>query len=216
MIRPADLTLWLLTTFVEGFVVYLFLIQGLLRKFIFLNMYLLLSAVIGVVRYVMYSHIGFIREVYFSSEALLMVFLLLSICELNLVLAGDRIHRRTMTLWSSGAFVIALLSSLPVLGSMGSGVAIRFLIELSQQLFYVCCIAGVLLWVWKLGHDPAERIAARLADVLAVYSSLFLIIYGASQLVSRTASLDCLSQMSFAWLPLGCGFVIVSCRPQSH
>ena len=39
-----DLTLWLLTTLVEAFVVYLFLIRGLFRKFLFLNFYLLLSA----------------------------------------------------------------------------------------------------------------------------------------------------------------------------
>ncbi len=217
MIRPADLTLWLLTTFVEGFVVYLFLIQGLLRKFIFLNMYLLLSAVIGVARYVVYSHFGFSREVYFSSEALLMIFLFFSICELSLVLAGDRIHRRTMTLWGVGAFVLALLLSLPLVRKVGSGVTASFLTELSQQLFYVCCIAGVLLWAWKLRHDPVERIAARLADVLAVYFSLFLIIICvASASVSRPASLDFLCQMSFAWLPLGCGFVIVSDRSSSH
>ena len=44
MLPLIDLTLWLLTTLVEAFVVYLFLIRGLFRKFLFLNFYLLLSA----------------------------------------------------------------------------------------------------------------------------------------------------------------------------
>src|SRR5271157_938090 len=220
MIRLADLTLWLLTTFVEGFVVYLFLIQGLLRKFLFLNVYLLLSAVIGVARYAVYSHFGFVPDgvtyFYFSSEALLTIFLFLSICELSLVLVGTRIQRRRIMLWSLGAFVLASLLSFSVAASGGPGVTTRFLIELSQQIFYVCCIAVVLLWAWKLRNDPADRIAARFANVLAAYFSLFLLIYGASQLTPHAPSLDCLYQMGFAWLPLGCGFAIVSHQPSTH
>ena len=46
-----DLTLWMLTTLVEAFVVWLFLIRGLFRKFLFLNFYLLLSIMISIGRY---------------------------------------------------------------------------------------------------------------------------------------------------------------------
>jgi hypothetical protein len=116
MITLADLTLWLLTTFVEGFVVYLFVIQGLLRKFLFLNMYLLLSAVIGVARYAVYSHFGFLPDgvtyFYYSSEALLTIFLFLSICELSLVLVGTRIHRRRWV--SLGCRLDVALSLFPI------------------------------------------------------------------------------------------------------
>jgi hypothetical protein len=54
----ADLTLWLLTTVVEVFVVYLFLVYGLLRKFLFLNLYLLVSPLIGMGRFAILYHSG--------------------------------------------------------------------------------------------------------------------------------------------------------------
>jgi hypothetical protein len=220
MIRVADLTLWLLTTFVQSFVVYLFSIQGLLRKFLFLNIYLLLSAVSGVARYVAYSHFGFASDgyiyFYYSSEALLTIFLFLSICELSLVLVGTKILRRRVMLWSLGAFVLTSLLSFSVASSGDSGVVTRFLFELSEQIFYVCCIAVVLLWAWNLRNDPADRMAARFANVLAVYLSLFFLIYAASRLTPHASSLDCLHLMGFAWLPLGCGFVIVSHQSSTH
>src|SRR5260370_17367568 len=84
MLPLADLTLWLLTTLVEIFVVCLFIIQGLFRKFLFLSFYFLLSVTISFGRYVLYDF-RFVSYVYFYylTDFLLTVFLFLSICELS-------------------------------------------------------------------------------------------------------------------------------------
>jgi len=60
----AELTLWLLTTLVEVFVVCLFFVQGLFRKFLFFNFYLLLSVTINTGRYAVLSYFGFYSSEY--------------------------------------------------------------------------------------------------------------------------------------------------------
>jgi hypothetical protein len=98
------LTLWMLTTFVEAFVVWLFLIRGLFRKFLFLNFYLLLSVTISIGRYAVLSYFGYVSSefayFYYFSDALLTVSLFLSICELNMRLVGTRMPRRKVVLLS--------------------------------------------------------------------------------------------------------------------
>src|SRR5256885_69923 len=68
----------------------------------------------------------------------------------------------------------------------------------------------VLLWVWKLRNDSEDRFAARFVNVLGVYFSLFVLIYGAHRLVPHASGLGNLYPMLDAWLPLGCGFALVS------
>ena len=214
MLPSADLTLWLLTTFVEAFVVYLFLVQGLFRKFLLLNFYLMLSATISIGQYFVLRHFGFRSSeyayFYFYTDALLTICLFLSICELSARLVGTKMPRRIVVLWSAGALLATVCFSFSVASSAASRVATHFVFELSQNIYFACCLAIVLLWVWKLRNDPEDRIAVRLVSILSVYFSLFLLVYGARELAPRPPDLDSLYPMISAWLPLGCGFAVVS------
>jgi len=209
-----DLTLWLLTTLVETYVVYLFLIRGLFRKFLFLNFYLLLSATINIGRYAVLYHFGYTSPeylyFYYFSEAPLTITLFICVCELSSRLVGDKLPPRRVALWSAGALLAIALFSLSGASSWGYRVRARFVIELSQNIVFACSLGIVLLWVWKLRNDPEDRFAARFVNVLGVYFSLFVLIYGARQLVPHASSLGNLYPMLGAWLPLGCGFAVVS------
>src|SRR6266704_4466304 len=118
MLPFADLTLWLLTTFVEAFVVYLFLIQGLFRTFLLLNFYLMLSATISIGRYFVLRHFGFTSSeyayFYFYTDAALTVCLFLSICELSARLVGTKIRRRRVVSWSAAALLATVCFSFSV------------------------------------------------------------------------------------------------------
>src|SRR5215467_1543893 len=110
MLSLADLTLWLLTTLVEIIVVYLFIIQGLFRKFLFLSFYFLLSVTISIGRYALYRYdfwsVAYFYFYYFT-DALLTVFLFLSISELSVRLVGTKIRRQKVVLWSTCALLVA-------------------------------------------------------------------------------------------------------------
>ncbi len=219
MLSLADLTLWLLTTLVEAFVVFLFLIQGLFCKFLLLNIYLLFSVTIAMGRFAVLYHFGFTSSeyayFYYSTDALLTLFLFLSLCELGVRLVGTKVARRKATLWSAGALLATSWFSFLVVSSQGAHVTTRFVVELSQNIFFVCCLAIVLLWVRKLRNYPEDRIAAGLFSVLSVYFSLYILMYGARQLAPQVSSLIInLGPLMGAWLPLGCGFVLVS--PEHH
>ncbi len=207
----ADVTLWLLTTLVEIFVVYLFIIQGLFRKFLFLSFYFLLSVTISFGRYVLYDF-RFVSYVYFYylTDFLLTVFLFLSICELSVRLVGTKMPRERVMLWSTAALLATALFSFSVASSSVSGLTTHLAVELSQTIYFACCLVIVLLWAWRLRNDPQDRIAARFVSVLSVYFSLFLLIHGARQLAPHASSFNSLYPMIGAWLPLGCGFALVS------
>jgi len=83
-----------------------------------------------------------------------------------------------------------------------------FAFELSQNILSACCLAVVLLWIWKLGNDPEDRIAARFVNVLSVYFSVFFLTHGARQLAPDLSGLDSLWPMIGASLPFGCGFAL--------
>jgi hypothetical protein len=158
-------------------------------------------------------HVGlatnWVRYFHFSREVLLWILLFLSICELTAHLVGTRIHRRKLLQWSSSAVIVAALLSVSVLASWGLACGNRVLFGFSQNMFYISCLAIVLLWTWNLRNDPEDRIAAQLVNVLGVYFSISLLIYGA-RITLHVVDFTILQLMVGAWLPLGCGFAIVS------
>jgi len=88
--------------------------------------------------------------------------------------------------------------------------AAHFLFEFTQNIYFACCLAVVLLGIWKLRNDSEDRIAARLVNVLAIYFLSFVVIYGARQWFPDTSGLSNVYPMMGAWLPLGCGFALVT------
>ena len=219
MLTLAEMTFWMLTTLVEVFVVFLFLIQGLFRKFLLLNTYLLFSATISMGRFAILHSFGVASSeyayFYYYTDALLALFLFLGLCELSMRLLGTKAARRKAGLWSAGALLATSWFSFLVASSRGTRVKTFFVLELSQNIYFVCCLLIALLWVWKLRNYPEDRMAARFVNVLSVYFSLFILMYGAHLLAPQAPSLTYnLAPMMGAWLPLGCCFVLVS--PEQH
>ncbi len=217
MFMPTDQLLWLLTTVVEGFVAYLFFTQGLLRKFLFFNFYFLLCVVFSIVRYSTYSYFGTASAAYYQahyfSDILLSVLLFFSIWEVAVHLVGSECSRIRVTLWSAGALTATAWYSFSV-AALSDTRGRPFFFELSQNIFFGCCLAMALLWTWRLRHEPDDRIAARFVTVLSVYFLLFLLVHGTYQLHGIYRSNWRLAAFLYptmsAWLPLGCGFALVS------
>ena len=221
MLSHVDLTLWLLTTLVEGFVVYRFVVQGLFRQFLLLNLYLLLSVIRSLSEYVVWSHFGLASSqfyyFYYFTSPLLETLLLFSICQLSARVVGEKMLQRKMVRLSLGGFVATAWLSFLVASSSGIREATNFAAELSQNISLVSCLAIIALWAWKLHNNPNDYIADRLVNVLSVYFLLFVLAFGARRITPHVSAHMCVSWMVYAWLPLGCGFALVSQEhPQNH
>lgn len=221
-----DFILSLLTTSVEAFVVYLFVIRGFFRKFLFLNLYLLLLVAAEVGRYAILLRFGLASSVYssfyFLSDGLLGILLFLSICQLSTRLVGDLIPRRTIAIFNLGLFAASACVSfqhaklfLPVASSTGSLDALAILaFQMSQDVSPVCGLSIGALWAWKLRNNPTDWISAQLVNTLTVYFLLLALGFAAFQMVPHNSGRSMLSTNWFwmieAWLPLGCGFALLS------
>ena len=217
MFTPTDQLLWLLTTVVEGFAAYLLFARGLSRKFLFFNVYFLFCVAFNIARYWTYSYFG-IRsaayyQVHYFSDILLSALLFVSIWEVGVHLVGSECSRVQVTSWSAGALAATAWYSFSVASLSGTSARL-FFFELSENIFFGCCLAMALLWAWRLRHEPDDRIAARFATVLSVYFLLFLLVHGTYQLHGIYRSNWGLAAFLYptmsAWLPLGCGFALVS------
>ena len=209
-----DLALWLLTTLVDGFVVYLLVLQGLLRRFFFLGFYFFLCVAISIARCVILFHFGFptieYAHGYYLTDPLLSISLFLSVSELSLRVSRIRMLRWKIVMWAGSILLTMACFGVESLANNGER-TIWFLAKSSQSVFFMCGFAVVLLWVWKLFKNPVDGIAARFVNVLGVYFLLFFLVYGAREISSLSpAGLDNLSRMIGVWLPLGCCFALVS------
>jgi hypothetical protein len=215
MLTLADQTFWLLTTLVEAFVVSIFLAQGLFRKFLCFNLYLLFATSINIARYAILHQFGFRSSeygyFYYYSDALLTIFLFICVCELTRRVVGARMPWGKLVFWSTSAFVATAWFSFTIASSTGHRIAPRYFLELSQNIYFVCCLAVFLLGVWKLRNDSEDPVAARLVNVLVVNFLLFVLLYGARQAVPYDYSkFSNLYAMMGAWLPIGCGFALLA------
>src|SRR5215469_17646076 len=97
LLSSVELALWLLTTLVDGFVVYLFVLQGLFRRFLFLSLYFLLSVTNGIAWCVTLFHFRFSSIEYgylfHIAYPLSSVVLLLSVIELSLRITRTNMRR---------------------------------------------------------------------------------------------------------------------------
>ncbi len=213
----ADLTLWLLTILAEFFVVYLFVIHHLFRRFLFLNTFLLLSATSGICRFAVLSHYGQSSDeymyAYFASDALGIVFFLLSVCEAGVRAVGTRTPRKMTVLWGSSVLLATACFTVitdPFLFSSSSLIT-RFLMDFTTNAFYASFLVCAFFCVWHSRKDSQERMATRLVWVLSVYTSLLLFVDLGFQYVPKDCNFSYLSpNMIAACFPLVCGFTLFS------
>src|ERR1051325_2267837 len=206
MITIVDQTFWMLTMLVEAFVVCLFFVQGLSGRFFLFNAYFLLSVLISIGRYIVFTRSGVssleYAYLYFYSEGLLSFFLFLSLFEISTRLGGTKMLRSINLLLSVGTLLATALFSFQIT-SVARFRPTHFVFEFSQNVYVVSCLAIAILWIQKLSNDPQDRTAARFVNVLTVYFLLFLLGYGVRQLAPQDLSLmNSLGQMTGAWLPL--------------
>lgn len=211
--RAADIVLWLLTTLTQAFVVYLFVAQKPSRKFFFLYLYFLLAVASSITRFIVFSYLGWSSISYFYSyyfgEGLLAIILLMSVFDMSAKLGAISADRRPALLLT-GMFFGAMGTLFRVMVSPYHSTRTLITSWVEDNLI-VGGVVVLLLWLWKISHDPHDPLAARLVNVLSFYFLLLLFldltsVFGPNRYVS---TVNQISPMAAAWLPIGCGFAII-------
>jgi hypothetical protein len=211
---PAELTLWLLTTIVGGFVVFLCVRQKVVSKFFFFTCYFAASIVVSIGRVWVLSRDGFSSAeylyFYYYSDAVLTILLALAIWQIGARLVVGRISRETVLIGGASILFLVIFCSFSSVGHSSSLPITHFTVEISQNIFFAAGLATLGLWTWNLINKAEDRIATQFVNVLVVYFAVFFLLYGLRQAkLSSLEHLGDLFSMLRAWLPLGCSFALV-------
>jgi hypothetical protein len=209
---PAALTLWLLTTIVEGFVVFLCFRQKVIGKFFFFGSYFAISVLVSIGRFWVLSRDGYSSAeylyFYYYSDAILTILLAFAIWQIGARVAAS-VGRGKGLIAGAGILLLVLFFSFSSVPYSNSRAITRYMFQISQNIFFTAGLATLVLWTWNLFNQAEDRIATQFVNVLAVYFALFFVLYGLAQASPfYRGHNDDLASMMGAWLPLGCSFAL--------
>jgi hypothetical protein len=206
-------TLWLLTTIVAGFFVFLSVRRKVIGKFFFFSCYFAASIVVSIARYSVLSGYGYrsLQYLYFYyfSDAVLTILLALAIWQISARLVAGRARHQAVLIGGAGVLLLVAWHSFWVAEESSSRPLAHFVFEMSRNVFCVAGLAVLILWARNLFNNVEDRVASRFVNVLAVYFILFFLLYGLEQArpFSRELVLNVFPMLG-AWLPLGCSFAL--------
>jgi hypothetical protein len=186
MLGSVDWAIWFIGTLLEAAVVVCSLRQKSFKRYFFLNLYMLLSVLVSVVRFqVLMSHTTSSNEyryTYFYSDALLTITLFFAVISLY-----SRVFQelRVEGLVRLGA-VLTLAGtawvSYSVVNQSSSRILTHFAFELSQNLYFVGLVLTYVLWGAILKLRETRALLVQLVLSLGIYFSAFAAMYAISNL----------------------------------
>lgn len=209
MLGPVDFVLWILHAFLQAAVVVCAYKGRVFLRFFTLNLYMLAASLLTVGRFFIFWKYGFLsleyRYFYFYSDGFLTICLYFALMGLySHVFQEMGVHRY---LRAGALLLLALTSGFTFQVLSNSSVNLvnktRFVVELSQNLYFVGLVLTYLLWgaVMKLRETRTQVI--QLVSALGVYFSAFAANYALHNLSPGHSTLWAyLPQLLTLWLPL--------------
>lgn len=174
---PLDYCIWIVGILLEAAVVVCAVRAHSFRRYLFLNIYMVLSVLVGVSRYQILSHSGLgsleYAYFYYYSDALLTIALYFAILNLYCLVFDEMKVERHLRL---GAILVlggTAWFSCAVVQQSSHRILTHFAFELSQNLYFVGLVLIYALWgaILKLRETRARLVQLVLA--LGVYFSAF-------------------------------------------
>jgi len=205
VLGPAEYVFWLLGILCEAGVVVCALKRGAFRRYLFLNLYMAASVVIGVCRFEVMTHYGFTSPAYlyfyYYSDAVLTILLYFALTSLYAQVFGELEANRYVRLGAVVLLAGTAIFSYAVVQQSSAKMITHFVVELSQNLYFVGLVLTYLLWaaITKMRETRAQLVQLVLS--LGLYFSLFAANYALRNLYPS------LSSLCIALLPVF-GFVL--------
>jgi hypothetical protein len=202
-----ELVVWFLCTLLELLVVVCAIARGVFRRYLALNMYMLACALVSVGRYKILSSHGFTSPeylyFYYYSDLLLTIGLYCALMSLYAHVFEEMNAERLVKL---GALLLLLGTaafSFMVVEQASNRIVTRFVVELSQNLYFVGLLLTYVLWAAILKLRETRTRLIQIVLSLGVYLSLFAADYALRNLYpSQRSLLTFLVPMIGLFLPL--------------
>lgn len=198
---------WGLCTLLEAGVVVCAAKKGALRKYLLLNIYMASSVIVTVLRFRILTSHGFHSVeyvyVYYYSDAVLTIFLYFALASLYAFVLSEIGAERFVRFGTLLLLAATALVSYSIVQQYQTRLISRFVVELSQNLYFVGLVLTYVLWgaILKLRETRARLIQIVLS--LGVYFSLFAADYALRNLYpSRSSIFISLQQVIGCFLPL--------------
>ena len=178
--------LWLLCTLLEVVVVVCAVAKGTFRRYLILNLYMAASVLISIGRYRILAHYGYSSSeylyFYYYSDALLTIFLYFALTSLYAHVFSDLSANRLVRLGAVLLLAGTALFSYGVVQQSNAKLLTHFVLELSQNLYFVGLVLTYVLWaaIMKLRESRTQLVQLVLS--LGVYFSLFAATYALTNL----------------------------------
>jgi len=169
--------IWLLCTLAEASVVVCSLVRGSFRKYLALNLYMIGSVVVSVLRYWVFASYGYASDqyafCYYYSDVLLTICLYFALTNLYAHVFEEMAAEKNIRFSAILLLVGTAAFSLAIVLQSSHRFTTRFFVEVSQNLNFVGLVLTYILWgaVFKLRETRTQLIQLVLA--LGLYFSLF-------------------------------------------
>ena len=172
-----DYLIWLLCTLLEAAVVVCAFKKQALRRYFFLNFYMAASLAASILRYKILITYGWSSSqyvyFYYYSDALLTIALYFALTSLYGHVFSELKADRYIKLWAMLLLAGTALFSYGVVYEAESKLVTRFVVELSQNLYFVGLVLTYVLWAAILKLRETRTRLIQLVLSLGIYFSLF-------------------------------------------
>ena len=204
---PFEYFLWFLGTLCEATVVVCALKRAVFRRYLLLNLFMAFSVVVSIGRYRVLSEYGYSSPqylyVYFYSDALLNIILYLALSSLYAQVFSEMKAERFVRMGTLLLLGGTALFSYAVVQQSTSRLVTHFVLELSQNIYFVGLVLTYILWgaILKLRETRTQLVQLVLS--MGLYFSVLAADYALSNLYPQAnALLGSLVQVFGLILPL--------------
>lgn len=173
---PFEYTIWLLGALFEAAVVVCSLLRGPFRRYFTLNLYMSISFLVSVGRYLVFTRHGLMSSeyiyFYYYSDAILTICLYFALMGLYAIVfeeLGAALHLRVFMML---LLIGTTLFSYSVVHQSEARMLTHYIVEISQNLYFVGLILTYVLWAALLKlHESRVRVI-QIVLSLGVYFSV--------------------------------------------
>lgn len=168
---------WLVGALLEAGVVVCAIKRKAFRRYVFLNLYMASEVVASAIRFEILQHYGFTSLTYayfyYYSDALLTILLFLVLSSLYSEVFRELNAERYVQMGSVVLFAGTALFSFAVVEQFSDKLLSRFVLEISQNLYFVGLVLTYILWAAILKLRETRTRLIQLVLSLGVYFSLY-------------------------------------------
>ena len=219
-------TIWFLASLLELCVVVCALARHSFRRYLFLNLYMLLSLLVSLLRYQVLSHFGLrsseYKYFYFYSDAVLTIFLYLALITLYLYVFDEMKVEKYLRLVAvillvgTALFSYGVVQQSSTVQQSSSRLLTGFFFELSQNLYFVGLVLTYVLWgaILKLRETRTQLIQLVLS--LGIYFSAFAATFALGNMFPNLQSLGYVLPIFGCLLPLAWAYAFFQLSPDDR